>query len=180
MATLGFSTQWPKRMGGGETGFIPKIYNGLLATGLADLRAYDDYDYLSCRNGLGQYFPDFRKVKNFNPKLHTIREDEKSLWKPGRKIHMVVFNRTKNRFQFAPVLEVKSVQKIIIKPCGVEKSIQVGYHRFDMYNSEKGWINGGVLENLIFNDGFDSVEQFFKWFNEDFTGKIIHWTELKY
>lgn len=28
--------------------------------------------------------------------------------------------------------------------------------------------------------GFDSVKDFFRYFNKDFKGKIIHWTDLKY
>ncbi len=28
--------------------------------------------------------------------------------------------------------------------------------------------------------GFDSVEDFFRWFDTDFKGKIIHWTDLRY
>jgi hypothetical protein len=33
---------------------------------------------------------------------------------------------------------------------------------------------------LARNDGFDSVEDFFSFFPEDFKGKIIHWTDLRY
>lgn len=28
--------------------------------------------------------------------------------------------------------------------------------------------------------GFDTIEEFFAYFNEDFVGKIIHWTDLRY
>jgi len=33
---------------------------------------------------------------------------------------------------------------------------------------------------LSANDGFDSVEQFFQWFDKDFKGKLIHWTDYEY
>ena len=36
------------------------------------------------------------------------------------------------------------------------------------------------METLAIADGFDSIEDFFKYFTNDFTGKIIHWTDLKY
>jgi len=36
------------------------------------------------------------------------------------------------------------------------------------------------LKTLARNDGFESVDDFFKWFNADFQGKIIHWTDFKY
>ena len=36
------------------------------------------------------------------------------------------------------------------------------------------------IKILAKNDGFDSVDDFFKWFDKDFNGKIIHWTNKKY
>ena len=33
---------------------------------------------------------------------------------------------------------------------------------------------------LAKNDGFANVNDFFKWFSSDFSGKIIHWTNFKY
>jgi len=36
------------------------------------------------------------------------------------------------------------------------------------------------INHLAKNDGFEGIEDFFKWFNEDFKGKIIHWTNYKY
>jgi hypothetical protein len=37
-----------------------------------------------------------------------------------------------------------------------------------------------LVEVLARNDGFATVKDFFEWFSEDYTGKIIHWTELRY
>ena len=51
------------------------------------------------------------------------------------------------------------------------------------------WIDGNVfsygfegknIKLLTKNDGFESVESFFEYFNENFRGKIIHWTEFTY
>ena len=36
------------------------------------------------------------------------------------------------------------------------------------------------LDLLAQNDGFETIEEFFAYFNEDFKGKMIHWTDLKY
>jgi hypothetical protein len=47
-------------------------------------------------------------------------------------------------------------------------------------NIDGRWITDAELKILSVNDGFDSVDDFFEWFNEDFAGKIIHWTDLKY
>jgi predicted nucleotide-binding protein (sugar kinase/HSP70/actin superfamily) len=36
------------------------------------------------------------------------------------------------------------------------------------------------MNKLAINDGFEDMHQFFKWFDTDFKGKIIHWTDLRY
>lgn len=33
---------------------------------------------------------------------------------------------------------------------------------------------------LANNDGFDTTDDYFKWFNRDWRGSLIHWTDLKY
>ena len=52
--------------------------------------------------------------KQYNPKLHTIRTDEKNRWKHGNKIHAVYHNRSKKQFQFIPTFKCTGVQKIEI------------------------------------------------------------------
>src|SRR6056297_2749507 len=132
MATLGFSTKWPQHMGGGDTDFIPKIWNGLLKNTPIIKDDYVFYVFNSFENGMKatDAMPLLGEVYRSIPKLHTIRHDPKGLWKPGRKIHMVVFNRTKDRFQFAPVLECKAVQEIQIvydlqEECDYARSVYV-------------------------------------------------------
>ena len=109
------------------------------------------------------------------PKLHTIRSDPKNRWKAGNKIHFVINNRTKDRFQFAPVLECKSVQNIRIRHSLIPypPGVFVGDNLMYRLAPEE-------IEDLARNDGFNSVEDFFKWFDKDFDGKIIHWHENKY
>ena len=108
MATIGFSVKFPW---GDETHFVPKIWEGIIEYGLFPQWASLPYLLLAEGKNLDYIF----KKEGISPKIHTIREDKADLWKPGRKIHPVVFNRTKNRFQFAPVLECKSVQGIEIE-----------------------------------------------------------------
>ena len=36
------------------------------------------------------------------------------------------------------------------------------------------------IERLSKNDGFDSIEDFWSFFNQDYQGMIIHWTDTKY
>ena len=169
--TLGFST----KINGKPTCFVEKIWAGLLEKSSEYNSPFAVFKtkYFA-KTGLK--FPNPRW--DFKPKLHTIRADPKTRWKEGNDIHMVINNRTKDRFQFAPVLKVKKVQRIEIDySLGKEFPIVVidGTH---FYNPKIG-INKGVQE-LAFNDGFESIEAFFDWFKEDFEGKIIHWTDLKY
>lgn len=163
---LSFSTKFPN---GKPTRFIEKIWDGLINNNLVTVCEFTKF--------LNNYVDRFNDVWDstdgsfYNPKLHTIRKDEHNRWKPGMKIHFVINNRSKNFFQFAPVVECKSVQKIeIFKRDGLR------FIRIDgrFINSNQ------VAEEIAINDGFDSVDDLFNWFNKDFTGKIIHWTDLRY
>lgn len=187
--TLSFSTQCPSRIGeqaGQPNYFVEKIWSGLLEI---DCDFYSDYLHPDGRPDLIKS-PSF--YKDFKPKLHTIREDKNDRWKAGMDIHMVINNRTKNRFQFAPVLKCVSVQEIEIKYTkssnntpliyvGIESQKTKGYMLcLDTYNPESKSSSFGLIDKLAINDGFDSVEDFFAYFNTDFSGKLIHWTELVY
>lgn len=179
--TLAFSTE----LKGQPTHFVEKIWEGLLNAKL-ELCLWDISNYVfQAPNQLGAYV-----LGTFHPKLHTIRKDEKKRWKEGRDIHMVINNRTPNRFQFAPVVKCVSTQEILIK---YSPTLNRGGRKFnkaivwiDDGASECLWIDGEIkncavtIEQLALNDGFDSVYDFFEYFSEDFTGKIIHWTNLKY
>lgn len=124
------------------------------------------------------------------PKLHTIRQDRHNRWKTGMKIHPVINHRSKDQFQFAPEFPCSGVQSIKIK---YYKSANPWMY-FDISvwdeNTNKGRgvivsVDNKILSSsevwkLAINDGFESLEQFFAYFNEDFEGKIIHWTDLRY
>lgn len=100
-------------------------------------------------------------------KLHTIRLDPKNRWKVGTKIHFVINNRQKNRYQFAPVFEVKHIYDITINP-----------------NTRRIFLNSKELDpdtqnDLINNDGFYGCHNaFWSYFNELFTGKLIQWVDV--
>lgn len=103
-------------------------------------------------------------------KKHTIREDKTNRWKAAMGIHMAVGVRTKNYYNFL-WQQCISVQPIIIKRFNeVEFNVKIG----------ERWLDSMEIEQLAINDGFDCLEDFMDWFNKDFTGKIIHWTNLKY
>lgn len=164
--TLPFMTHFPaglKGIGGKETKFVERIWSGF------DNEYITEHfiDYSENLNEKGYLF-DLHGI--FNEKFHTIRTDPHNRWKPGTKIHMVLWNRTAKRFQFVPVLEVKSVQEIYIVSTDL-LAVQI--------NNEK-WLTAGEIHLLAQNDGFDSVDDFYAYFNKSFEGKIIHWTDLTY
>jgi hypothetical protein len=168
---LPFSTQ----LNGKPTYFIEKIWEGLLRTVFKDDEEYIDH-LIGYEEQFGKdwdFLPD-EADRMTNPKLHTIREDKNDRWKPGTKIDFFINCRQKDMFRFAPVLPVVSVQKI-----------EIIADKFEFMNDYQIKVDGKLLSidekvKLALNDGFDNLLHFFMYFNEDFTGKLIHWTDLKY
>ena len=166
---LPFSTQ----LNGQPTYFPEKIWKGLQPIDISEFIAHID----------GKYLMPFFKRTDINSKLHTIRKDEKNRWNPGVMIDFFINTRKKDMFRFAPRIPVISTQKIVIKHYTGMAEVLIGDEWFgsvfhhgldDIYE----W--NIDLETLAKNDGFESVDDFFQYFNEDFNGKIIHWTNLKY
>ena len=116
----------------------------------------------------------YKNYINYPAKLHTIRTDEKNRWKSGNKIHCVYHNRSKKQFQFCPTFHCKSVQKIEI----VHNSVNL-HGQTAIYIDDK-LISCEIQNQLIINDGFETIEDFSNWFKSDFVGKIIHFTDLHY
>lgn len=177
---LPFSTQ----INGKPTYFVESIWEGLMRYIFEEDKEYISYLNLHKRT-FGDYwdwFPeDHQRLEN--PKIHTIREDKKDRWKAGTKIDFFINCRQKNMFRFAPVLPVVSVQKVEIKwiPLTIPSGEKRPWVRIDgksIFTIEHFITE--EMNQLAKNDGFDTVEDFFAYFNEDFTGKIIHWTDLKY
>ncbi|MBB4034871.1 hypothetical protein GGR21_000758 [Dysgonomonas hofstadii] len=107
-------------------------------------------------------------------KIHSIREDKTDRWKEGNTIHFATGVRTKNYDNFK------------MDECKGTQSIKIEYFEGVFFaNKVTVFIDGRALEyeeilTLAHNDGFCSVADFLKWFNKDFEGKIIHWTDFKY
>ena len=106
-------------------------------------------------------------------KIHTIRKGKR--WRAGMTIHYYTGVRTKAMKKFMADGVVVSVQDISIK----------WVHK----------LNGGVCVIIIdgkpmpfsaqrlrlaSNDGFRDYKAFEEWFNEDYSGQLIHWTTFKY
>ena len=169
---LSFKTQINKK----PTYFVEKIWEGfpnqedLIEEWFMDGKIYEGYDF----------HPDATAML---PKLHTIRTDEKNRWKKGVLIDFFINARQKKMFRFAPRIPAKFIQHIsILHDVGHVIMLiddvffgEIWHHGLDdiyEYSTD--------LESLSKNDGFESVEHFFNYFSEDFHGKIIHWTDLKY
>jgi len=105
-------------------------------------------------------------------KIHTIRTDKGKRWTIGKKIHFATGTRTKEYNCFMEA-ECVGLQKISI------------YWRGNKHYPAGVFIGGTSLnldeiDRLARNDGFSHIDNFLTWFNDDFKGIIIHWTDLLY
>lgn len=98
-------------------------------------------------------------------KLHTIREDYTERWKQGNKIHFATGVRTGlyNQFHSGTCTGIQSIEI-------ADRTVFISGKRID------------DIEELAINDGFDSVDDFWAWFDvyTPFIGKIIHWSNFRY
>ena len=118
--------------------------------------------------------PQFKEPILKKKKKHTIRKDKNDRWKHGMKIHFATGVRTRLYHQFYEGF-CKSTQRINI----IYDNIPPMGNVVNVLIDERP-ISWKELETLAINDGFEDVSEFLNWFNEDFEGKIIHWTDLKY
>lgn len=110
------------------------------------------------------------EIKQMHPKLTTIRAGHR--WRPGMSIQMAYGVRSGSYQQFnkgIPELSVcKGVQEIEILP-------DLGKVAID-----GGLVTYAAMEKIAKNDGFESREQFFAWFNKQEVLQLIHWSDLRY
>ena len=119
------------------------------------------------------YVTDIKKGKM----IHTIRLDKSNRWKKGAKIHFWRgnprnVNAKKKPYPFSEAV-CKSVQNIeIINP--------TEYLNHTIIKIDGRQLTMEEMQQLAWNDGFENLAAFQFYFNEDYTGKIIHWTDLIY
>lgn len=186
--TLPYNTTWPERMGalaGQPNFFVPKIWKSL--TKGVWMNANDFIDKLKALSNEDQ-----SKINDVLPKLHTFRMDEGKSYEPGVEIRMNIYNPTGADFQFVPVVKLESIQKIEIiwtdsgSLLGRSANVYIdGTKHIGKYDEkEKSFRDrvevGRSLEELAWNEGFDTVADFFSYYNTDCKLNIIHWTDLKY
>ncbi len=110
-------------------------------------------------------------INKVRPKLHTIRTDRLDLWIEGIDIEPITDFDDLSQRQFTPTLKCLSIQQITITSnLLLTKEVRVA----DRLLSSQD------VEMLAINDGFENAEDFYRYFNSDFHGKLIHWTSLKY
>lgn len=130
----------------------------------------------------------FKKKILEKKKKHTLRIDQHERWKKGNSIQFATGARTKRYHQFEEG-ECKSTQKIEILE--VDYRTDRSYTYTEEIRGVVFWksfivkIDGNTLgitqiAVLAHNDGFETTDDFFRWFIDGFSGKIIHWTDFKY
>lgn len=146
--------------------------------------------------GYKQKFPFNGQPTRFKEKIingrkkHSIRNDYTNRWKPGMMIQQAYGVRTKNYEQFATD-QCVSLQDLRINELSEEliqdypnSHVTVNIDGKDRYFfillDLKTLKDIQVIDLIAYNDGFDSTEDFFKWFGFAFKGKIIHFTDLRY
>ena len=110
------------------------------------------------------YKKELEKALVNGTKLHTIRQKPIAV---GTMINHIVYPYHKER---RCVLSnfCTSTQMITIDPS--LKMVEIDGKRLSDIN----------IERVAKNDGFDSVDDFWSFFNELYQGMIIHWTNTKY
>lgn len=152
-------------------------------------------------------FTQFREQILTNLKLHTMREDVHFRFKDGITIQMATGVRTKQYDCFKQDT-IKSIQRIAIEhtyemPPITEREFyfkykfeQTGKAAVEKYSRVAllfpkssnqleteiidRYLDMTEIRELANNDGFSSARNFFHYFNENKTYRLIHWTDLKY
>jgi hypothetical protein len=111
-------------------------------------------------------------------KKHTVREDKKNRYRCGCTLHLSVGVRSKR---------YRCLKKVL---CTGVQSIQIRYgngryHKVFVYQDVRVTVDGrelgyGEVTELAKNDGFENQDSFFRFFKRDFSGKIIHWSNILY
>jgi hypothetical protein len=130
-------------------------------------------------------------------KVHTIREDEKERWKVGNEIHFCTGGFTPGRIfhegkcvatipfsvKWATIGDNENIKQATVSIGALQSWFTLGVDQYELMKKGKdfGYIGcSEIIKQLAENDGFDDIGQFFGWFNDDFTGKIICWEKVKY
>lgn len=164
---LPFSTHFPN---GKPTYFVPKIIGSYSLI-------FNDYTIFNLIKGKSSEdeFKDICKQIFYSTKIHSLRLDKSNRWKAGNLIHFYLWNRTKRATCFA-VTKCKAIEYAIIEP----HLKQVRVASINELGIVNRLLSPKELDQFMTNDGFDCAEDFWAFFTESETYKIIHWTNYRY
>lgn len=161
------------------TYFVEKITQGL-SNYAATSKEMMDYSWPKNKH----YTHPWNYRNDFKDKIHTMRTDEKNRWKAGNKIHMVVNNRTNKIWRFAPVVPCVSTQEVRIVTTRERYMVLIDGVVYAVLFADVTYITSNPMIQkmniLAHNDGFEDYSEFMRYFNTDWKGKLIHWTDLRY
>ncbi len=85
-------------------------------------------------------------------------------------------------FQFVQTMKCLSTQTIFISRNNTHYRVYIDGNLYYECIYHKTYTEGHdfLLDRLAQNDGFENGIEFMKYFNKSFSGKLIHWTNLKY
>lgn len=160
----------PAHLADSPTLFVEQINNTLAVLGICSVEEIAKYE----REYSARFGFDLKETEKM--KLHTIREDKNNSWCDGKLIHLCINNRRPNYFRFAPIVKCVSTQSFEVK-----KVSDTG----DVFKDFIVWVDNvfltpDAIKQLAINDGFNDVNDFHCYFQSDFKGKIIHWTDKRY
>lgn len=127
-------------------------------------------------------------------KIHTIREDKNNRWKQGNSIQFATGVRTKmyDQFMSGECISIQRFDILYHVPIDNSRVYRICYIYIDdelfstvsFYRNDRPVVNSHVLwfflKDFVKADGFDTIDDFLDWFSDDFSGKIIHWTDKTY
>jgi hypothetical protein len=111
-------------------------------------------------------------------KIHSLREDRDGRYTVGATMYLTTGAGTEAYRCLKKVLCTGTQKVLILYGNG-------GYCDAFVYQDVRVIVDDRELSHrevkqLAINDGFDSIDSFFRWFYKDFKGKIVHWTMLRY
>lgn len=181
---LSFSTVFPgnkKGLSGKPTLFVEKILHGLDRFNLTGFFEWNEVFLEAYKEGylLKEYKDGVLFEDDYDGKIHTIRGKGKRKWNE-KKIHFRIWTGkpyVTPTFLFAPIIPCTGTEDIfVIHPDNENDQ----FKPYVMIGDKYLWNDSPEMKELAINDGFDSVDDFFLWFDEYFEGEIIHWTKRRY
>lgn len=160
-----------QKINGSKNYFVYFIWQGLIREKLSTYSECNKFQSAHIKRFKENFDAPEQELLNFEIfKRHTIRRNLTKRYKAGCLLHFTINTRTKNMFRFAPIIQCVSTQCIEIVYFDSGPIVKVDNRILKCFE----------VRQLAKNDGFRGETEFFNYFNENFQGDIIHWTNLRY